>query len=89
MWKWILVIVGVLVALVVGLGVWAKSSGALDSLLATMNPESKPLKVVLSKVDTGDVVRIISAPGLVARGPRRCGRGTRRGTRRRPGPRRP
>lgn len=65
MWKWILVIVGVLVALVVGLGVWAKSSGALDSLLATMNPESKPLKVVLSKVDTGDVVRIISAPGQI------------------------
>ena len=65
MWKWILIVAGVLAACVVGLGVWAKSSGALDSLVATMDPESKPLKVALSKVDTGDVVRIISAPGQI------------------------
>ncbi len=65
MWKWILVIVGVMVLSCVGAGAWLQYTGTLKTLQEKLSPETKALKVRLEPVVRGDLVRTVSAPGLI------------------------
>lgn len=65
MWKWILIVVGLLAVTCVGSGYWLKTSGQFDKWMADFNPESKGTPVRFDTVKRGDLVRVVSAPGPV------------------------
>ncbi len=65
MWKWILGIVVVL-GLAVGGGVfWLVQSGQLDEWRQSFDPSSKPMFVRVEEAKRGDLVRVVSAPGII------------------------
>lgn len=65
MWKWIVIVVALLLVTCVGTGVWAAASGKLETLRHQFDPDAKPVKVRLDAVTRGDLVRSISAPGVI------------------------
>lgn len=65
MWKWLLIIVAVLLLGCVGTGYWMQSSGRFDKYMKMIRPDLKPTEVRLNTVERGDLVRTVSAPGQV------------------------
>lgn len=65
MWKWLLAIVLVLVLLAGGGVVYAVQSGAFKDMVARFNPEGQGTKVRLEPAAKGNLVRTISAPGVI------------------------
>lgn len=65
MWKWILGTIVVLALAVAGGGFWLVKSGSLDSIRQSFDPSSKATYVKLEPVKRGDLVRVVSAPGVI------------------------
>ncbi|MBS0192000.1 MAG: efflux RND transporter periplasmic adaptor subunit [Planctomycetes bacterium] len=65
MWKWIIGIVLAFVLVVAGAAVWLVKSGQLDQLRQTFDPSSKATFVRLEEARRGDLVRVVSAPGII------------------------
>lgn len=65
MWKWILVVLGVLLLTCVGTGIVLEKSGAFASMREKFDPDAKATKVRLESAAKGDLVRSISAPGVI------------------------
>ncbi len=63
MWKWLIAIVIVLVALIAGAAWFAKSSGLADKLEKQFNPKLKSVEVRFDSPTRGKLVRTINAPG--------------------------
>jgi HlyD family secretion protein len=63
-WKWFLGFFVVLAVLCGGGSYWLQSSGKLDELRKQFMPGAKPVVVRVEKVERGDLVRTVSAPGL-------------------------
>ncbi|MCE7973374.1 MAG: efflux RND transporter periplasmic adaptor subunit [Leptolyngbya sp. PLA1] len=65
MWKWLLIIVVILLLGCVGTGYWMQSTGRIDKYMKMIRPDLKPTEVRLSPVERGDLVRTVSAPGQI------------------------
>lgn len=65
MWKWLLGIALVLLLGCVGSGYWMVSSGQYEKLRKQFSGESKATPVRLEAVVRGDLVKTVSAPGLI------------------------
>lgn len=65
MWKWILGTLVVIAACVGGAGFWLVKSGQLDSIRQSFDPSSKATFVRLETAKRGDLVRVVSAPGVI------------------------
>ncbi|MGH7243211.1 MAG: efflux RND transporter periplasmic adaptor subunit [Phycisphaerales bacterium] len=65
MWKWILGTVVVIALCVGGAGLWLVKSGQLDSIRQSFDPSSKATFVRLEEVKRGDLIRVVSAPGVI------------------------
>ncbi|MFO0862065.1 MAG: efflux RND transporter periplasmic adaptor subunit [Phycisphaerales bacterium] len=64
-WKWILGTLFV-IALVVGGGAfWLVKSGQLDQIRQSFDPSSKATFVRVEDIKRGDLVRVVSAPGII------------------------
>lgn len=67
-WKWLLGIALLLVLGCVGSGYWLASSGKLKEFQEQFNPGMKATEVRMEAPKRGDLIRTISAPGII--GPR-------------------
>lgn len=65
MWKWILGSLVVIAACVGGAGFWLVKSGQLDSIRQSFDPSAKATFVRLEPAKRGDLVRVVSAPGVI------------------------
>ncbi|MBX3378517.1 MAG: efflux RND transporter periplasmic adaptor subunit [Phycisphaeraceae bacterium] len=65
MWKWILGTLVVIAAIVIGGAFWLVKSGKLDAIRQSFDPSSKATYVKLETVKRGDLVRVVSAPGVI------------------------
>lgn len=65
MWKWILGTLVVIAACVGGGGFWLVRSGQLDSIRQSFDPSSKATFVKLETAKRGDLIRVVSAPGII------------------------
>ncbi len=65
MWKWLLIIVVILLGSCAGTGYWLQASGKLKELQEKYQPGQQASKVRMSVAKRGDLVRTVSAPGQV------------------------
>lgn len=65
MWKWLLGLALILLLGCVGSGVWLAKSGQLEKMKKQFGGESKSTAVRLEAVSRGDLVKTVSAPGLI------------------------
>lgn len=65
MWKWLIGIFVVLVLIVGGGAAWLVQSGQLDSIRQNFDPTSKATFVRVEDAKRGDLVRVVSAPGVI------------------------
>lgn len=65
MWKWLLGMAVVLLALLLGGGYWAYSSGAIDKVRKMFDPSLTPTYVRLAAAEAGELTRTVSAPGQI------------------------
>ena len=65
MWKWLLILVLILVGSCVGTGFWLKESGKLEEWREKYQPGAQASQVRLTAARRGDLVRTVSAPGQV------------------------
>jgi len=64
-WKWILGILVVMALVVGGAGFWLVKSGQLDSIRQSFDPSAKATFVKLETAKRGDLIRVVSAPGVI------------------------
>ncbi len=64
-WKWLVGGVVIIVLATLASGTFLVSSGKLDAALQNLDPEKKPAKVRFDVVRKGNLVRTVSAPGLI------------------------
>jgi HlyD family secretion protein len=65
LWKWLLGLALTLLALLLGGGYWAYSSGALDEIRRVFDPSLAPTYVRLGVAEKGQLTRTVSAPGQI------------------------
>lgn len=65
MWKWIVAGCVLILGSCAGGGVYLYSSGKLKPIIERFNPESKLTQVRLEEVKRGDLIRTVSAPGII------------------------
>lgn len=65
MWKWILGTLVVIAACVGGAGVWLVKSGQLEKIRQNFDPSLQATFVKLEVAKRGDLVRVVSAPGVI------------------------
>ncbi|GJQ28779.1 MAG: hypothetical protein HBSAPP03_06630 [Phycisphaerae bacterium] len=65
MWKWLLIVGGVLLLGCVGSGYYLYATGKTDEWMKMVRPDLKPTEVRLAKSERGDLVRTVSAPGQI------------------------
>ena len=65
MWKWILGTLVVIAACVGAGGFWLVKSGHLDQIRQSFDPSAKATFVRLEPAKRGDLVRVVSAPGVI------------------------
>lgn len=65
MWKWLLGIFVVLCVAMAAGGYYLVSSGTLKDMMAGFDPAGKGMQVRLDEVSRGNLVRTVSAPGLI------------------------
>lgn len=65
MWKWIVGFLLVIVLALAGGGVWFVQSGQLSKMREMFDPSAKATYVRVEDVKRGDLVRVVSAPGVI------------------------
>ncbi len=65
MWKWLLAILVVLIAIFAGLGYVVQTSGIRARIEQQFNTKLKPMEVKFGGLERGDVIRAVNAPGEV------------------------
>lgn len=65
MWKWILGFLLVVIIALAGGGVWFVQSGQMAKMREMFDPSAKATYVRVEDVKRGDLVRVVSAPGVI------------------------